>query len=66
MFEFKQMNDEAKAKADVLRVKAEELLALFNERVKPEERSEASRLMNLARTNLELSIMLAIKALSRL
>ena len=66
MFEFKQMTDEAKTKSDAIRVKAEELLALFNEGVSTEERSEASRLMNVARTNLEQSIMWAIKALSRL
>lgn len=54
----KVLNDEIKAKAV-------ELLELFDKAVSKEERSEASRLMNIARTNLEQTIMWAVKAVSR-
>lgn len=65
MFDFKEMNDQQKVQTQAIKQKAEELLELFNQSVPSEQRSEASRLMNIARTNLEQSIMWAIKGVSR-
>lgn len=64
-FEHKEMSKESKIEADSIRQKADELLSILNKSVPTEERSDASRYMNIARTNLEQSIMWAIKAVSR-
>ncbi len=61
----KEMKSDAIVQADAIRQKADELLSLFDNAVSKEERSEASRLMSLARTSLEQSAMWAIKAISR-
>ena len=47
-----------------IKVKAEELLELFNKAVPLDERSERSRCMAVARTNLETTIMWAVKGVT--
>ena len=59
------MSEKQIKEAESLRDKATELEDLFNNVVSTEERSDSSRLMNIAKTNLEQSIMWAIKAVSR-
>lgn len=58
------LTDEQKAQMDKVKDQAEILLGLFNEDVPPEERSERSRCMSVARTNLEQTIMWAVKAIT--
>ena len=55
------LSDEQKAQVESIKVKAEELESLFNSIVPSDERSERSRCMAIARTNLETSIMYAVK-----
>lgn len=62
--EYKPLSDEAKASMNSVKEKAEELLKLFNEAVPAEERSERSRCMAVARTNLETTIMWAVKGIT--
>ena len=64
-FEYKPMSEEGKVLNDEIKAKAVELMELFEKAVSKEERSEASRLMNIARTNLEQTVMWAIKAVTR-
>lgn len=59
--EYVQLTDEQKAQGLAIKLKAEELLELFNKAVPMDERSERSRCMAVARTNLETTIMWAIK-----
>lgn len=59
--EYGQLTDEQKAQGKAIKEKAEELLDLFNQAVPMEERSERSRCMAVARTNLETTIMWASK-----
>lgn len=59
--EYAELTDEQKAQGKTIKEKAEELLALFNQAVPAEERSERSRCMAVARTNLETTIMWACK-----
>jgi DNA-binding MarR family transcriptional regulator len=58
-----QLTDEQKKQGEDVKIKAEELLALFNAAIPPEERSEKSRCMAVARTNLEQAIMWACKGI---
>lgn len=55
------LTDKQKAQGLEIKEKAEELLALFNQAVPQEERSERSRCMAIARTDLEKSVMMAVK-----
>ncbi len=64
-FEYKPMTEEGKKLNDEIKAKAVELMELFDKSVSKEERSEASRLMNIARTNLEQTVMWAVKAVTR-
>ena len=58
------LTDEQKAQMASIKDQAEVLEKLFNEFVPGGERSERSRCMALARTNLETSIMYAVKAVT--
>lgn len=60
--EYGQLTDEQKAQGLAIKLEAEKLLELFNKVVPTEERSERSRCMAIARTNLETTIMWAAKA----
>ena len=62
--EYTPLTDEAKAQMLEVKEKADELLALFNKIVPSEERSERSRCMAIARTNLETTIMWAVKGVT--
>lgn len=55
---------EQKEQMNAIKDKAEELLALFNDAVPTDERSERSRCMAVARTNLETTVMWAVKAVT--
>lgn len=61
---YSPLTDEQKAQMESVKVKAEELEALLNSIVPTEERSERSRCMAIARTNLETSIMYAVKGIT--
>ena len=61
---YKPLNEGQKTQMEAVKVKAEELEALFNLIVPSEERSERSRCMAIARTNLETSILYAIKGIT--
>lgn len=65
IFEYKEMDDSKKAEVQIIKECAAGLLRAFNKALPGEERSDASRLMNIARTNLEQTIMWAVKAVSR-
>jgi hypothetical protein len=62
--EYIPLTDEQKAKNDAIKDKAQELLDLIEGVVPPTEKSERSRYVALARTNLETSIMFAVKAVT--
>jgi hypothetical protein len=65
VFESRPMGSFQVGEMDKLKGDAAVLLHSMNQIVPKEERSEASRLMNIARTNLEQTIMWSIKAISR-
>lgn len=52
------LTDEQKKQGDAIKAKAEELLALIG---KPEDRSEKSRCLAVAKTKLEEAVMWAVK-----
>ena len=62
--EYTPLDDEQKASMDLIKDKAQELLDLFDKTVAPEERSDRSRCMAVARTNLETTIMWAVKGVT--
>lgn len=62
--EYTPLDDTQKAQMVSIKDKAEELFNLFNEAVPTDERSERSRCMAVARTNLETTIMWAVKAVT--
>lgn len=62
--EYTPLSDEQKQQVSDLKGTAEILLGLFNEFVPQEERSERSRCMAIARTNLETAVMFAVKAIT--
>lgn len=62
--EYTPLDDEQKKNMADIKNKAEELLSLFNTAVPTDERSERSRCMAVARTNLEQTIMWAVKAVT--
>ena len=59
--EYAPLTDEQKVMGLKIKEQAEKLLELFNKAVPIEERSERSRCMAVARTNLETTIMWAVK-----
>lgn len=62
--EYKPLSEKQEADMGNIKSEAEVLLDAMNKAVDPSERSEASRCMNVARTNLEQAIMWAIKAVT--
>lgn len=62
--EYTPLTDEQKAQVAVVKENAELLLSTFNQFVDPNERSERSRCMAIARTNLETTIMWAVKSVT--
>jgi len=66
IFESRTMSKEAQDEVENIKLHSANLLRMFNKVVSLEERSEASRLMNIARTNLEQTVMWAVKAISRI
>ena len=59
---YTKLSDEQVEQMGSLKEKAEELEALFNSVSPVGERSESARCMAIARTNLETSIMYAVKS----
>lgn len=62
--EYKPLSEEQKNQMEVIKLTAENVLKAFNDSVTAEERSERSRCMAIARTNLEQAIMWAVKAIT--
>lgn len=62
--EYTPLEDEQKQQMVAIKDKAQELLDLFNQAVPTEERSERSRCMAVARTNLEQTVMWAVKGIT--
>lgn len=62
--EYTPLTDEQKTQMAQVKDKAQELLDLLNVIVPQEERSERSRCMAIARTNLETTIMWAVKGVT--
>ena len=62
--EYTLLTEEREVHMDAVKNKADEILALFNDIVPMDERSERSRCMAIARTNLETTIMWAVKAVT--
>ncbi len=62
--EYKPLSDIQKSQMEVIKERAEDLLAAMNDVSQPEERSERSRCMAIARTNLETAIMWAVKGVT--
>lgn len=58
------LTDEQKAQMDVIKDRAVLLLDEMNNAVPQEERSERSRCMAIARTNLEQAVMWAVKGVT--
>lgn len=65
VFESRPLSDEGKQAMETIKIDAAILLHAMDRVIPKEERSEASRLMNIARTNLEQTVMWAVKAISR-
>lgn len=63
--EYTPLTEEQKTQMAAIKDKAQELLDLFNSVLStPEERSDRSRCMAVARTNLEQTIMWAVKGVT--
>lgn len=62
--EYKPLSEEQKEHMNVVKNTAELLLDAMNNAVPAEERSEKSRCMAIARTNLEQSVMWAVKGIT--
>ena len=62
--EYTPLTGEQQAQMAAIKDKAAELMDLFQAAVPAEERSEKSRCMNVARTNLEQAIMWAVKGVT--
>lgn len=62
--EYTPLTEEQKTQMAQIKEGAEVLLKMFNDASPVEERSERSRCMNIARTNLETTIMWAIKGVT--
>lgn len=62
--EYTPLTDEQKKQMEELKNKGQELFDLMNSYVKPEEHSDRSRCMAIARTHLETSVMYAVKGVT--
>lgn len=62
--EYTPLTDEQKGQMAELKNIAQDLLDAMNQTVAPEERSERSRCMAIARTHLETAVMFAVKAVT--
>ena len=62
--EYTPLSDDQKLRMSEIKTRAEELLNSMNSAVSVDERSERSRCMNIARTNLETAVMWAVKAVT--
>lgn len=62
--EYAELNDTQKEQMRAIKEAAQEFLTLWNQAVPVEERSERSRCMAIARTNLEQAVMWAVKAVT--
>ena len=62
--DYKELNDQQKSDVAGIKAKAVELMDLFQLASSPEERSDKSRCMSIARTNLEQAIMWATKGIT--
>ena len=62
--EYTPLSDEQKHAVDLIKTSAQAMLDSWNEFVPQEERSERSRCMAIARTNLETAVMYAVKAVT--
>lgn len=62
--EYQPLTDEQKGQMTEIKDQAAKLMDLFQKAVPAEERSEKSRCMNVARTNLEQAIMWAVKGIT--
>jgi len=62
--EYTELSDEQKDQMNAIKDTAQVLLNLFDDAVPTDERSERSRCMAIARTNLEQTIMWAVKAVT--
>lgn len=61
---YTELSDLQKSYVHQIKTDAEQLLNTMNEAVDPESRSEQSRCMNIARTNLEQAVMWAVKGIT--
>lgn len=61
---YQPLTEEQKTQMAAVKDRAEEMLNLFNKIVPADERSERSRCMAIARTNLEQTIMWAVKGIT--
>lgn len=61
---YADLTDEQKTQMDSIKVQAELLLGEMNRAIPQDERSERSRCMAVARTNLETTIMWSVKAVT--
>ena len=62
--EYTPLDDEQKEQMTQIKEEADALLGLFNNAVPMDERSERSRCMAVARTNLEQAVMWAVKGVT--
>ena len=62
--EYAELSDEQKDQMNAIKDTAQVLLNLFDDAVSTDERSERSRCMAIARTNLETAVMYAVKAVT--
>ena len=65
VFESRSMDSDKNKAMEEIKLHAADLLRRMDKIVSKEERNDASRLMNIARTNLEQTVMWAVKAISR-
>lgn len=59
------LSDVQKKYIERIKNEAEILLSIMDDVIHPDDRSERSRCMNIARTNLEQSIMWAVKGITK-
>ena len=62
--EYKPLTDQQKSWMGEVKDKAEALLTAMNSGMEPDERSDRAREMAVAKTNLEQSVMWAVKAIT--
>jgi hypothetical protein len=62
--EYTPLDEEQKAKMALIKDKGQELLDLFNSSFEPKEYSDRARCMKVAITNLETTIMWAVKGVT--